>query len=70
MLFTHRNVTLLASLLSGVCGIDELLVIGGGDTLTPDEAISFLNIQVSVEGCWIGTKYPRPNMSDTYINLS
>ena len=33
----------------GVCGIDELLVVSGGDTLTPDEAISFLNIQVQIQ---------------------
>lgn len=29
----------------GLCGVDELLVTEGGDTLTPREAISFLQLQ-------------------------
>ena len=36
----------LQNILLGLCGMDKLLVVAGeGDSLTPDEAISFLNIQ-------------------------
>jgi hypothetical protein len=29
----------------GLCNIDQELIISGGSTLTPDEAISFLNVE-------------------------
>ena len=41
----------------GLCGMDQLLVVDGGDKLTPREAISFLKVQKTFESSSYCAKY-------------
>ncbi len=42
-----RNVIIMTFKGLGLCGMDQLLVVEDGDSLSPDEAISFLHVQQS-----------------------